>query len=123
MRVEATITPSDLDKAYAAGLVDGEGSIYIAKQKQKGRTWLAYWLRLQVCTTTPCLTDWLGARWGGCIFSVAPGQKSSFCNKVSYQWYVASGKAEVILRDITPHLILKREQSELALRFCERAAV
>jgi len=97
--------------AYLAGIVDGEGSIMIKKEKKK-----YYSLHIQVNNTNYGLIEWLYTNFGGYMnrCSIEPRKEG---HKLVYGWYVSRRKAGAILEKIYPYLVCKREQAHLGMEF------
>jgi hypothetical protein len=99
-------------KAYAAGLVDGEGTI--AVEGGKGRHLS---IRVYLSSSTPVLLKAIKNEWGGCInlnnrrrpIHWSPVYKLHLQNRLAYQF----------LKDVLPYLRLKNPQAVLALHFQE----
>ena len=101
-----------LNLAYAAGIIDGEGSICITKQKQGKYTSLT--VQISVANTQPLLLYWLEQYFGcGCIIKRTtsnPRQRTVFW------WCVRSQKAvKEVLQKVYPYLFLKRRHAKLCL--------
>lgn len=97
------------DCAYAAGIIDGEGSISIHK-KEKSRCFV---LAVQVGVTDYELVDWLQFFFGGHINSYQPkGER-----KVVHIWRLFGTQAQEFIEQIKPYLILKKYKAELAISF------
>ena len=97
----------DCDWAYAAGIIDGEGSISIHR-KQK-----SFVLAVQVGVTDLILVDWMWITFGGNINHYQPpGDR-----KEVFIWKLHGTKAQEFIRGIMPYLKLKIEKAELALTF------
>lgn len=101
--------------AYAAGILDGEGSISMARVSNKSalKANSAYWR--VVIATSNCdkdLIEWLHARWpGNCKFNMNKGP-----NKRSQHRHVLYGKnASKFLIDIQPYSIIKSNRIKWAL--------
>ena len=96
--------------AYVAGFFDGDGCVGIYRNGSGG-----FHLRTQVTqNVTPASTALLKgmqSRWDGGL-SV---QRTTHGTK--YNWQLSSSKAAAFLRDILPHLVLKREQAVLCLEW------
>jgi hypothetical protein len=104
------------EKAYLAGILDGEGSIGVYKRfvgKKKGAS---YSLRVMVGNTDVSLIRWL-QRLGGSIYEQKP-KKSNW--SVCYTWTVWANQAAAILEEVLPYMLVKREQAERALFFQSR---
>ncbi len=93
--------------AYLAGIVDGEGSIGITHHKVRK----SYSLRLQVANTSNNLMHFL-SRFGGHIYE---HKMHSSYHKQRYDWMVIGKKAQEIIRQIAPYIIIKIEQAKIAL--------
>src|ERR1700747_2590374 len=108
---------SETDRAYLAGIIDGEGSIMMIHHKPRpngnGTKWEYWVLRVSVANTDIRLIIWLLEKFGG-GFSTGKNKRPN--QKDHYQWRLDSKRAEPILRAALPYLILKREQAELALK-------
>lgn len=99
---EPTLTPTPLDWAWAAGFIEGEGSIM----------WRG---------TTPCVTasqkdrealDRLLALFGGTVRQQVVGRKSPI-----FAWSVYGDKARVVIQGIYPMLTARRrDQADSAFR-------
>ena len=109
---------SDVDRAYAAGLVDGEGSVRITERGAQGGTALRrgqYTLMVELTNTSLPMIDWLVARFGG---SVSYAKANPIRNaREKWHWRVAANKALYVLDAVWPYLITKRQQAKLGRRF------
>ena len=107
------------DAAWAAGIIDGEGSIFIMKQKRKDRERTHnFILRVSVQSADRVMAPELkrlfpeGAEFGMQLDS-RPGH--SACLK----WQVAGKRAIRVLKEILPYLRVKKDQAEAAIEFQE----
>lgn len=94
---------------WAAGFFDGEGNIYLRHRPNRRQPDV----HAQVTQKDPAPLRELQARWGG---SLTETRTPSGC----YRWRVASKKAEMFLRSIRPHLLVKAAVVEEALAVRER---
>jgi hypothetical protein len=95
----------DVDKAYAAGFFDGEGSIQITPpRKTKG-----FALHVSVAQSEQATLGWLCMTWGG---SVGPHGRPGV-----FVWRIHAAAAGRFLVDIEPYLRIKRQQAQLAIAF------
>jgi len=106
---------TDTELAYAAALIDGEGSIGIyflvnPKYKLRGGQ---YQVRVTVTNTDPRMALWLQARFGG---TITPG-RSKVGHRPTTRWLVHTQKAAAMIALIRPYLITKGEQADVALAF------
>ena len=113
--------------AYAAALMDGEGSFSITHGTGKSKAGKPYPLfdsKVTISNTSLDLMEWLKNTFGGTYFlsvthiskkARANGQKSL---KPCYRW-IANKYAlqEWFTRGIYPYLIIKKRQAEVALEF------
>lgn len=99
---------TDLEKAYTAGLVDGEGTILLTK-------WGSSYLPLiNVTNTDQRAVDWLRQRFGGKIYR---SKRALPQHKTALRWTLTGKWAAAFIREILPYLVLKREQAMLLLEY------
>ena len=105
--------------AYAAGLIDGEGCITIKKQRSShggkylGRNYTpAYRPTLTVEMCDRGGLDALLAWFGGSII-IHKARLSR--HRVRYAWYLSCDRAVDLLRRVSPFLLVKRRQAEVAI--------
>lgn len=91
--------------AYAAGLVDGEGTIYIDKN-------LAVRLEVQMAEKALQVLERLRDEYGGTVKLCRPETEKW---AASYRWTQFSHEAETTLRRLLPHLRIKKQQATVAL--------
>ena len=108
---------SNVEKyAYAAGLFDGEGCVRIAKSQAKKKAKSPqYSLIVKVTQKDGRVMDWLKGNWGGTVLIMhkTNNQDENF----RYDWFLNHNNAAKFLKDILPFLKIKKEQTQLALRF------
>lgn len=107
----------ETDKAWAAGIVDGEGSIFVMKQKRKDRERdTNYLLRVSVQSTDPFMTAELKALWpDGAEFGVHRDNRPECSDTM--KWQLNGKKAAVFLQTIRPYMRVKGSQADLAIEF------
>lgn len=98
---------TETDKAYLAGIIDGEGTITVSKGKYDNRV-----MAVAVVMCDKEAVDMLYAEFGGCLFYV---EKSNPKWNNSWRWAVKSQKAKVFLESVLPYLRVKRRQAEAAI--------
>lgn len=109
-------TVPDLECAYAAGLIDGEGCIRIAVRKLPARQSVGQiTLVAHVTNTDLLMIDWLRERWGGRV-ATTPADPSRNARAYS-QWSISANKALHFLDDVYPYLRTKRPQAKIGRRF------
>lgn len=92
--------PSDIDYAYLAGVMDGEGCIGVYRDSRNGN----YYLQVCVAQTNTKDLTMLRDMFGGRL------------NKNLLRWNAHKG--ENILRKVFPYLRWKKNEAELAIAFC-----
>ena len=108
----------ETEKAYIAGLVDGEGCITIAKRKNgqykkgKGKPWY-YQATVVVSNTDKRIVDFVTSRYGGWITK----PKLQENRKQVYNWFVSAEERKRFLQDILQYLVIKKRQAEIILSF------
>lgn len=106
----------DTDLAWAAGIIDGEGSICLIRIKRKDGYGIGFsWdLRVDVGNTDPRMLVRLRAIFGsGCIGANTTDKRPNRLPSWSIHWHGA--KAARVLELIRPFLIIKCEQADIAL--------
>lgn len=112
-----------VDLAYAAGIIDGEGSIYITRSIRRFMTEAglrerpAYVLRITVVHTDRPLVDWLAETFGGGARTLPVRDKKW---KPQFVWVAGGGRAAQITGVLLPYMRVKVDQAELALEFQSR---
>lgn len=113
-RTEPTVEPTDLDKAYAAGFVDGEGSfgIYVGGSGRK-----YHYAQLAVGQNTAEVLRWMQERWGGSLKLLSP----IYNGRPRDHWRLGlrNRQAVQMANDILPRLIVKRANAENLIAFGE----
>jgi len=108
----------DKDLVYFAGLFDGEGSIYINKQKGKHVARTGYNYALRVClrmTNEQIVKDF--ATYFSLKAKPIPNSKVEW--KPLWRAETTSNKALFILKKLKPYLRIKKAQTVLAIHFQE----
>lgn len=104
---------------YLAGLIDSDGCICISKYKKNANGHPGYIVTVSVTNTKDKLMKYLVAHYGGRYFTQWRHSDERAHNKrLIYTWRVSGrNNREHVLLGIIPHLVLKREQGLLALKF------
>src|SRR5512143_1215393 len=99
------------DLAYAAGIIDGEGSLSM------GKTHGYVSMELCVAVTDRGLLEWFVARFGG---SSTSWHKANSTNRRVYYWSIRQARAlHPFLTAIRPYLVIKGPQADVMLAFCD----
>ncbi len=102
---------TDVQAAYLAGLVDGEGSIYakrrLGRGLHSGYTYAPH-LRIAMATSEPLRTI---AIW---LHRTRPLNSRLWAS--GRMWDLDIARVELVLKVIRPFLVLKQQQADIALR-------
>ena len=109
---------TEAERAYLAGILDGEGCLAIYKQFQKATPIRAarwhFFPRVTVGNTRLELLFWLKQKLGG---AVNVNTKQIGRRKTGYRWTCSDRRAIEVITLALPYLLLKRSQAELILSF------
>lgn len=104
---------TELEKAYSAGLFDGEGSVtYFVTKKGWAST------TLYVANSVPAPILWLRDKFGGFVQALSPAKKHHLnC----FRWTLSGEASEEFAKAILPYTKVKTDQLRLYLeaRACE----
>lgn len=102
--------------AYLAGIIDGEGYIGLCKSSGK-----SFGLRVVVTSGCEEMVNWIKETTGfGKVSRYELGHRQ---RQNSYQWRVFGEEAALLLKSVAPHLIIKKAQATIGLRFQENTAL
>jgi hypothetical protein len=93
---------SDTEAAYAAGILDGEGSVYLSRNRRS--RWPSP--MVSVASTDHELLEWLRSRAGGSIVQKKTYQPQ---HARSYDWKLTDRRALMFLEIVRPFLVIKRK--------------
>ena len=104
---------NDIEIGYLAGIIDGEGCVYVNRRKVHGRRKTpGYSVKVVVSITAYPLVEWFIEH--AQLTSICETQKKGNRKK---QWMCTwnNSKAEWILETILPYLVIKKPQAILGL--------
>lgn len=107
---------SETDKAYIAGLLDGEGCVGIAKQKTRTGKY-DYVFQMRVIITNSCadVLYWVQEQTGiGLIYKYKKGYQTNW--KPVHRWQVVSNQCRTLLMELYPYLKIKRDIADIVLQ-------
>jgi len=113
--------PTELEKAYAAGLFDGEGCVQLymrpgsysgPKERRKDNAFRA---NLSLSNVDPAPIVWIQERWGGHLRTNNGPWRQRAEYRACHYLQLTACDAERFARDIQPYLIVKHEQIRLWL--------
>jgi hypothetical protein len=105
----------ETDYAYAAGLMDGEGSICIRRYdyKKPGHNLPAFSLYVEIRMTNKEGVEFIKDTFGGCLTNKGVTKTG----KTIYDWKIYGNKAAAFLENILPYLKCKHRQANVAVKF------
>lgn len=100
--------------AYLAGIIDGEGTVYIQKVDRK--TFFDYFPRIQIISTNKDLIVWIKDIFGGIVTSRDRSNENRNW-RLQHTWYTSRKIMDILLPFILPYLIIKKNQVEVMIEF------
>ena len=112
-----TVSHKEVDLAYAAGIIDGEGCITITEHKGKdGIGHSTYFLRCLVSMNDYNIIEWLHSTFTlGSVYMIK--DKRLTTRKTCWCWNVGGSKCGNFLELVLPYLKLKQPQAKLGIKF------
>jgi hypothetical protein len=106
------------ERAYTAGLIDGEGCVTLYCRGGRGGVGFRqgqFVCLVYVNSTTKSMIDWLSSRWGGTVCYVP--EKPDMNRKAQWRWQLQSNAVLRMLDEIMEFMVVKRPQAKLIRRF------
>lgn len=116
-KISKIIKPlSEVDKAYLAGIMDGEGSISISRKTDPTmKSGFSFRPCIEISNTDKPLMDWIASTTGlGAIRLYVDHNPK---HRPAYKWSLWSNQANQFLNAIRPYLITKRERADIVIEF------
>lgn len=104
---------TDIELAYIAGLVDGEGSIHATRKQTKG----TYYPFLCVTMTSPDVIKWLASKVGNKAIYTAPPERYKLARKATYSFRLQGKRAKLLCGRLLPYLKVKHLHTQVLLRW------
>jgi hypothetical protein len=102
--------------AYLAGVIDSDGYITASSSVRKGRIYAAP--RVGISGTRRQPHDLAASIYGGSVRAYEPKNDRAH-HRTQYQWVLEGDKAAVVIGDLSPYLLVKKTQAELAMQLQE----
>jgi len=103
--------------AYLAGIIDGEGSIYIGNFSSNPKTGALYYqTNMEVTNTDEDLIKWLLKTFGGRSNKYTAKQTPKNSRKPVFRWIAAGELLTKLCHEILPYLVIKRHQCEIMIK-------
>lgn len=102
----------DLELAYLAGFMDGEGSISLVRRRSPAsRIGIEYIVRIDVGNTRRNALDLFQLHFGGTVYLTRYPSRIHANHQDFYRWGLMSRKATEAVRQLLPYLEQKREHA------------
>jgi hypothetical protein len=103
--------------AYLAGIIDGEGTLFIGNYgtKDKIRGTGFFQTIMAVTTTDVVLINWLYENFGGWKSEYTPKQRAKNCKGPVHSWKCTGDRLTHLCELILPFLIIKKDQATILL--------
>ena len=106
--------------AYMAGIIDGEGSIYIGNFSSNPLTGSKYYqTNIEVTNSDKPLMDWIVATFGGRINTYTLKQLPKNSRRIHYRWIATGERVTHLVEVLLPYLIVKKPQAEIMIKMRE----
>lgn len=101
---------NEIDLAYLAGFIDGEGSISIFRSGNRDHC------MFNIYNTNELIMLWLKQMFEGNVCQLKRTRNEW---KQEYSWYIGPQKASLVLKACLPYLKLKKRHAELFIAYTE----
>jgi len=102
---------TELEKAYVAGFIDGEGCVSFATRKVKQVTYITP--TVQIANTNRSVLQWIAELYDVNVYDRIEDPRPT--RKKVYRVVVCGEIARQMLKDVYPYLKVKREQAKIIL--------
>lgn len=118
VRVRLPSTHSDIERAYMAGIMDGEGYIGLAQHGRGGGKSMRIGritLNVRVVNTNRDMMEWIATRWPSALNYQSSDPSSN--RKARWVWSLNANNALHFLDEVYPFMVARRPQAKVAIRF------
>lgn len=106
----------EIDLAYAAGVLDSDGCVCVARQKRRNGLSVYYTIAVNVTMNTDEVPLWFQSKFGGKLSKTTPSkQPGNERFTPIWRWAVYCSNAACFLRLVAPYLKLKKYRATLAI--------
>jgi hypothetical protein len=103
--------------AYLAGIIDGEGSIYIGNFSSNTKSGAKYYqTNMEVTNSAKLLIDFLKNTFGGLVIEYTEKQSPKNARKTYWRWIATGERLTHLCELILPYLTAKKRQCEIMLQ-------
>jgi hypothetical protein len=108
---------TDVQAAWLAGLIDGEGCISIWRERREGnRSGFRYYAMVHIANTNRGLLDAIAKVIPGEVY-LKDARKKLANHKPLFMFAVSRRALSPVLTRIAPFLVIKKRQAEIAMQF------
>ena len=100
-------------KAYIAGIIDGEGCLSAKLMKQRNGSYSVI-LMLYITNSNKKVINLISSKYGGYVYT-----RHRKNRRVLYENRLQGELLEKLLKDIYPYSIIKKQELKLGLMFCK----
>ena len=105
---------SESDRAYLAGLIDGEGTISFVERDRGEDHTSTHDIRVFITNCDRAPMDYFAGFIGGHIYQHENGERENrFGSRPCFRWQMGTHESAQILREVYPYLRIKRKQAAL----------
>jgi hypothetical protein len=110
---------SETEKAYLAGIIDGEGSILVSRvSRPANRSGYRFYPVVQIINTSKQMLEWVSTVTGiGKIYNKKHAGEGA--KRKAYTWKTKHQQVRRVLEQILPYLIIKKDSAENCIEFCK----
>jgi len=110
-------------KAYIAGLLDADGSVGIDRSLSKSNAYkYNYRVRIIITNSNYDVICWLKDIVGvGCSHRTGRAYKANW--SPVHRWQVVAESARLVLKEIEPYMIIKKDLAKMAINFPSKGRV
>lgn len=112
--IRPSLTPTDMDIAYFAGLIDAEGCFRVKKWSVKNKPNPVYAICLEIGNTKSCFFSWIMMRFGGSISFIEAKTKN---RRHSVTWSLSSKRLNFFISRIYYFLKIKKPVCKKVMDF------
>jgi hypothetical protein len=106
--------------AYLAGIIDGEGSIYIGNFSSNPKTGSKYYqTNIEVTNSDKPLMDWIVETFGGRLHKYTAKQTPKNSRRSYWRWIATGERVTHLTQILLPYLITKKPQAEIMIKMRE----
>lgn len=110
-----SVTLTDVQAAWLAGLIDGEGCVGVWRERKIGnRSGFHYIAAVRIANTNRLLLDTIAKVLPGKIY--LKDKRVKFGHKPLYEFYCDRRSLRAMLARVSPFLVLKKRQAEIAMQ-------